>query len=388
MKELNIIEKILFFDKNNLHEIKWEKYKEGLKIKDYFSNLIQNTESFITNIKTEIGFISLEDNLIPYSINNEEYQNSYVVSPYNHYITYAQEELKMLKNKPLELTLKFFLNTFSYISKRAKVNKVIYLNNWLLSTNLFFTLNEEQINELKKALCLKHPQHTICFRSINEGMHKEFKEKLEHHNFRPLPSRYIFFSNPDLLETTKKKARKNIKQDGRLLENENIEVINHEDITSNDYCRIKLLYDKLYLEKYSYQNPQFTKKYIEITHKTRTLVYKGIKINGVIEGIFASYIFDGKMANPILGYNTKLPKKTGLYRMLRFLALQKSIDENLIYHQSAGVGKFKSERGAYGYPEYTMIYVDHLPIHRKFFWISLTSILNKIALPLIKKSKL
>lgn len=379
---------VLFYDSNNFEEIQWENYQEGNLIRNYFSPLLKGTKRLISNVDTEIHFLGIDHLLIPYTVNRKEYENSYVCSPYNHYITYTKEELRMLHNPPLEKVLGIVVTMIGAISKSIEINRVVYVNNWLISTNLFSHATKEQIRKLKEALIQKYPDYLIGFRSINEGLYAEMKKSFLELDFHLLPSRYVYISEPDLLENTTKKIKNTLNRDRKLLQQEELEIIRHEDFSAEDLKRTKQLYDMLYLIKYSYQNPQFSQDYIFQTHKSKSLTYVGIKYKGRLEGVFGSFVFQDKMANPVLGYNTSLPQKLGLYRMLRYLALNESIIHNRFYHQSAGVGRFKYDRGAKGYPEYTAIFLQHLPLKKRLFWKSLARLLNTVAVKLIEKNKL
>ncbi|WP_077212299.1 hypothetical protein [Bacillus dakarensis] len=379
---------VLFYDKESFEEIDWKKYDEGELLRNYFSPLVKGTRHFVANVITDIRFVALDHLLLPYTINQEEYENSYVCSPYNHYITYTKEELRMLQNPPLEKILGMVVSGIGIFSKKIEMNRVVYVNNWLISTNLFSQASKEQIRKIKEALVKKYPNHLIGFRSVNDGLYEEMKRHFVHLGFQLLPSRYVYISGPDLLEKATKKTRNTLGRDRKLLNQEDVEVIHHEDFSKEDLERAKDLYDMLYLEKYSYNNPQFSQDYIFHTHRSKSLTYVGIRYKGKLEGVFGSMIYQDKMANPVLGYNTALPIEIGLYRMLRYLAVNESIVHQRMYHQSAGVGRFKYDRGATGYPEYTAIFVEHLAFKKRFFWRTLSSLLNRFAVKIIEKKRL
>jgi hypothetical protein len=380
---------ILIYQKENIDELVWEKYENGQKAKDYFYPLmIHSTSTYIRNVQTEVKILAIDHLLIPFTINHQEYENSYVCSPYNHYITYAKEEVSMLKKPLLEKALKVVIDIVGLVTKLVKINQVIYLNNWLISTNLSPSLNENQIERIKNKLLTLYPNHLLGYRSMNECLNKEMIGTFETSGFLKLPSRFVYISTPEVLERAKKKVRNTLRRDQQLLNNPSVEVIGHEDFTREDLQKAGNLYRQLYLDKYSYHNPQFTEEYIKKTHETHSLHYMGVKVDGVLEGVMASKIINGVMANPIVGYNTALPLELGLYRMIRFLALQESIKHQRYYHQSAGVGRYKYDRGALGFPEYTMIYCNHLSGSTRIFWKALCYLLNSVGIKLVEKNRL
>lgn len=377
------------YDQDNFESLEWDLYREGNKIKNYFVPFLKSkTNHYIRNVKTKIGIVAIDDLLIPFTVNEKDYENSYVCSPYNHYVTYAKEELVMLKKPVIEKILNGMIDGIGCVTKIIEINKVVYLNNWLLSTNLSVHLTEKQIQEIHQEIIKHYPSHLICYRSMNDCLYPNMLKDFQKNGYQKLPSRYVYISEPNVLEKAKKRIRNTLKRDEKLLQNPNIEIIQHEDFTEHDINRVRELYQQLYLDKYSYQNPQFTDDYIRETYQTNSLHYMGIRINGILEGVFASKIYQGMMANPIVGYNTSLPKEMGMYRMIRYLAVQESIRHGRMYHQSAGVGRYKHDRGAIGFPEYTMIYTRHLTQGKRMFWRVLCEILNRFAIKIVEKNRL
>ena len=62
--------------------------------------------------------------------------------------------------------------------RRTNINKVIVVNNWMLSTNLYHSINEQQIEQITKVLVEKFPEHTILFRSLNNKLYPATTEAL------------------------------------------------------------------------------------------------------------------------------------------------------------------------------------------------------------------
>ena len=209
---------VQFYNESNIKEIPWERYMEGESIRHYFEALRENTANFIRNVDTTVRFIGIDNVLIPYTVNEEDYDNSYVCSPYNHYITYAKEEVKMLKQPRLEKVLEKMLDGIGALTKKININKVVYLNNWLISTNLFVSLQSEQIQALKEALLKKYPDYVIGFRSVNPILYPEMQEALVLQGFHLLPSRYVYISSTDVFENASKKARNTLRRDEKLLQ--------------------------------------------------------------------------------------------------------------------------------------------------------------------------
>lgn len=62
--------------------------------------------------------------------------------------------------------LKGLLSCLGFFKKWGKLNKVIYINNWLLSTNFYESLPRVQVKDIVSFLSLTFPKHTLSFRSV------------------------------------------------------------------------------------------------------------------------------------------------------------------------------------------------------------------------------
>ncbi|MCZ4142852.1 GNAT family N-acetyltransferase, partial [Escherichia coli] len=104
--------------------------------------------------------------------------NAYVCSPYTHYVRYAKQELSLLQRPLLEKGLSALLNLVGWGMRRSKFNKVVHVNNWLLSTNLFPAMTGEQAVAVMHAVRERFPDHAVVFRSLCPGLHPEIAAAL------------------------------------------------------------------------------------------------------------------------------------------------------------------------------------------------------------------
>ncbi len=80
--------------------------------------------------------------------------------------------------------------------RRTNINKVIVVNNWMLSTNLYHSINEQQIKQITKVLVEKFPEHTILFRSLNNKLYPATTEALSTVGYNKIMSRSIYLFDP------------------------------------------------------------------------------------------------------------------------------------------------------------------------------------------------
>lgn len=380
---------ISLYDTNNIDTLPWPESEVAILLKKYIVPLIkEGTSSFIKNVKTQLFALKVDDLVLPITVNDCELENSYVCSPYTHYITYAKEELHKLNNYLLEVFLDYLLASLGILLKLGKINKVVIINNWLVSTNLYPSLSLTQISSITSFLKAQFPQHTIIFRSINTGINKQIFAALSQNNYFMIASRQIYFINPQNTSSIKGKAKWLLKKDFRLLDQGKYEVIDSDQILLEDIPRIEELYNALYLDKYSYKNPQFNQKFLALALKEKIFHIKVIKKNGKIDGVIGFYVINGVMTTPLFGYDTDLPLKLGLYRMISAQLILEATERGLILNQSSGAAEFKRCRGGIANVEYNAVYYQHLPLYRQLIWRLLGLLINKIGIPLLKKYKL
>ena len=144
----------------------------------------------------------------------------------------------------------------------------------------------------------------------------------------------------------------------------------------------------MYLQKYSYQNPQFRPVFLELGIRTGWLEVFVLERDGRIDGVLGFYSFNGALTTPMVGYDTALALETGLYRMLMAFLLPEAARRGLQVHASSGVAAFKRSRGASGAVEFTAVYTRHLPWRQRFVWALLELLMRSVAMPLIARSKL
>jgi hypothetical protein len=357
------------------------------KTKLYGAPFIEGPSNlWISNVDTKMAIEQLGDFKFPITINETEYESSYVCSPYNALISYSKDEMVKIKNPIVCGVLLVLINSIGGLLRLNKVNKNYCINNFLLSTNPYPKWDGEGAKEHLQRCIAQYPDHTIMYRSLNHHTNNELIKKLESLGFILAASRQVYIFDNDLKDFIN---RNNTQNDRRALANSECQLVLHDDITENDYSRIVELYNLLYLEKYSYHNPQFSLKLIMHWHQNRLLTMMGLRDkNGLLQGIVGLFESEKVITAPLVGYNTKLGEKTSLYRILIYLVLDYSNQKKCCLNLSSGASQFKLLRGAQPFIEYTAAYIDHLPFNRKMTWKAVQKLLNGIFVRLLKRYKL
>lgn len=356
--------------------------------KAFWLAFAENTQRMIANVRTEFRFAVHDRSIIPISINATDYENSYVVSTYNGVVTYPLEELRLLPSAIQRLSVASMIHCVAPALRLGKVNRAVVVNNWLLSTNLYPRIDLHWVDHLLSELRKTFPQHAILFRSLNEATNSVLLEHMRRSGFLLAPSRQVYLFDgrePDFI------SRHNNKIDAKLLQQTSpYQVVTHDQWSSGEHdARIQQLYDWLYLDRYSRNNPQFMAQLMKLWRETGMLKFFGLQnASGSLDGIVGLFECEGAVTVPVVGYDTSKPKSMGLYRRLMAIALRESVQQKWMLNLSSGAASFKRLRGGRAQIEYTAVACDHLPIKQRFMWRSLAGLLQRVAAPLLERYEL
>lgn len=376
--------KISLYDVSNIDHCPWPKNNDGELAKNFLEPLVKTgVNHYVENIETKYGVLLAFDKVLPITWNEEEYENSFICSPYSHYVSYSFFWVDQLKNTLAKSLILPCLKLYSGLMRRGKINKVIMVNNWLLTTNPAPDLTEEQLKELTEFLQKKFPEHAIIFRSITGDMCKDFHFALKESGYQMIPSRYMWLTKGDDESVFKTRI---FKSDLKFIKEKSFEVLDHSNIDEADSKRLHELYKALYIKKYSTLNPQFNENFMRHLIKNRLLHLQVIKDGDEIEGVIGHHCQNGKMISPLFGYDPEKENK-GVYRYLSTLLMLSAQKHKALFNQSAGGGFYKKIRRAYGDMEYTAVYYSHLPFKRRLPWNALSFVLNTFGVRAMKNYK-
>jgi hypothetical protein len=374
---------IKIYDAHSIETCPWPQSVEGQYAKKLLTPLIKNRVTpYISNVCTDLRVLIWDQLVLPITINDAEYDNSYVCSPYSYYISYAKESLSFLTNNGVYHAFNALLWGVAKIFKRYDLNKVVVVNNWLYSTNLYPPLQPEQLTTIVQFLQERFPDYAIVFRSVDSDTNPICYQTLQQIGFEYIASRQIFFIDPHHSTLFESRLFKN---DLKLLKNSGYEIIDGDQLTEDDISRVLYLYQDLYIQKYSDLNPQFTEEYLRLLLKHHLMHFKGLKKDGRLDGIVGYVQRNGKMFCPFFGYDRSLPKETAMYRLLSTMLMLEAYDRHLLFHQSSGASTFKMIRKAHASIEYIAVSYRHLHMKRQFPWVILKKLCNSLGIMYMKR---
>ncbi|MCB1135588.1 MAG: GNAT family N-acetyltransferase, partial [Chlamydiia bacterium] len=152
-----------------------------------------------------------------------------------------------------------------------------------------------------------------------------------------------------------------------------------------DAPRLLELYSKLYIGKHSRCNVMFKQSFVERALRHRLLNFLALERDGRIDAVMAYVQNDRMVYTPFIGYDLELPQDLGLYRMASALLVKQALDLGLAVNHSAGAARFKKNRGAHGVIEQHYVFTEHLPTYRQAGWRVLRQIMNRLAVPMVKR---
>lgn len=368
----------------------WDALEDGAWARAFLGPMLRDgIAPYVANVRqTALRLIVVDERtVLPLTINDATLRdppNAWVVSPRNAYVDYAGEELHELDGAALRTSLRGALAGLGAVLAAGRVDRIVHVDNWCLSTNLHPELDVDVLREVQSLLRDTWPDHAHAWRSVHAWRGEALPERLRALGYTPVPARSCFVWDPH--DPSHRRSR-DLKHDARLLRNRGFEIVDADGLSSEDAPRLRALYDALYLDKYSRHNPWFTDAFVRAA-LDGALTVKALRRDGELYGVVGFFRRAGFMTTPLFGYDTELPMKEGLYRMCSRLLVDAALDSGDILHQSAGAASFKRNRHAEPVLEETLVDVGHLGMSRRAAWGVLRQGLEKIAVPLVEKAGL
>ncbi len=342
--------------------------------------------AYIRNLRTRVTSLQWGDACLPMTINDGESQGTFVSSPWVGYVDYVKEELARFPNPAIVPALRTVIGCVARVLAHAKIDTVVHINNWMMSTNLLPEIDGSLVSAQTQQLRLRFPKHFLAIRSLTRRHHPQLIAWLLAKGWVLLPSRQIFIADDIKTQMTR---RRDLKRDEMLWQGSGLRYEELETVGDVDAERIAALYTMLYLEKYSGLNPAYTADFIVMSHQIgmiRYLVHRDR--NGIIQSFAGFHRLASHGTVPLMGYNTDLERAAGLYRLGFHAGSRYAAEKGLSFNMSSGATAFKISRGGTAEIEYTAFYFRHLPLDRRLPMRFLSVVADRIGLPLLKAYKL
>jgi hypothetical protein len=382
--------KASIYEARDVHRIPWPETDDGRFARAYLEPILRDgTESVAPNVKAELGVAIVSEHVVPFSVSVNASDQSYVVSPRTHYITYGQEEIGKLRSPTLERVLRAVVSRLGAQFDKAGFDRVVYVNNWLLSTNIYPRWSRDHALAVRDALVDRYPDRAVVFRSVDRRVGRDLERWLLEAGAHPVFSRRVLFQEPT---SERVQLRRDYRRDAELLRKTIAKgayrLVRTHELTDEQLDRVTELYDLLYVRKWSQHNPQLTRSYVR--RVLQEDIFPGqalVTPAGRVDAAYGAWSRAGLFYVPILGYDIHAPQRIGLYRMISAMSSQEAADRNTLVHDSAGVSDFKQHRGAEPVLEHQMVFDAHLPPSRRP-WRVLGALMRHLGVPLIERFNL
>jgi hypothetical protein len=288
------------------------------------------------------------DMMLPVTINDTEYDNSYVCSLLA-FTRLFKDELKLIDSPFIRGVLAPVLDGAGAIVRLARLNRGVQVNNWLVGMNPYPPNWSPNLAAITDALVLAFPDHSIGFRSLNEWANPSILERLRACGYKLIATgpTYVF----DRLSETYL-VHGNVKRDRRLLRRTSYRAVLDNKFEEADYPRMAELCQMLN-RRHSRLNPAYTPDYMRLCHTKGIRRFIGLRNpSGRLDAMSGILTVGGGIPTCLGGYDTSLDRHIGLYRMIIALIFEVAIAEGWKINLGSGAAGFKRNRGGQPIMEY------------------------------------
>lgn len=337
--------------------------------------------AMVANVTTRLSTMEVGARTMPVTLDDGATGGSYVCSPHSAYVLYARAELDLVGAGWLAVPSRIVIAGLDRLLEAARINRIVHLGNWLLSTNLHGGWRGEGVADARRALADAHPDHLLGIRSVDDWSSPGLREALAADGWILVPSRQIWVVD-DLARDWR--PRGDYGNDRRLLARSPLVVSDLHEVGPEDARRIAELYAMLYVGRYSPLNPVLTPLFIEASAATGMIAYRVARDGeGRIMAVAGMWERGGIMTPPVVGYDTSRPRGEGLYRIASWMFMERALEAGWRLHGSAGAAHFKRMRGARGIIEWNAYHAGHLPAPRRRAVEFLALLLRRLAVPVM-----
>ncbi|MGK3990164.1 GNAT family N-acetyltransferase [Sorangium sp. So ce136] len=317
--------------------------------------------------------IGTGDQLIPIVVNDGREDTCYILSPFSHYVRYAQAELAKMGECRTARVMTRALGLMGRIYLPLGFNRCVSINNWLFTTNPSLRLTPRELGRITALLVDRFPGYPLVIRSV-DARDGAARRLLRDAGYRLIVNRPVHEWDPARLT---KRHRHKVRSDLRLLRDSRVVVSCPAVLGSGDAQRIASLYRQLYIVKHSRFNVDYTPQFFDAVHRSNLMQLGTISIEGRIAA-FISYFDDGdRVVAALVGYDTALdPREYPLYRLAMATMFAQAWRRGRVLFLSTGAASFKLQRGTTEWIEHEAVHDLHLPLLRRAPWASFSRVLR------------
>ena len=333
------------------------------------------TSHYVGNVDADVSLLRVDEQLMPVVVarrhgrRNGARPLAAICSERSHYAEYTREEMTKRHPEVAAWLLGLAFQPFSAMLRFGELDRVVYVNHWLLTTNPVARFRRDQLSAIVDELTRRFPKAAIVFRGLMPRLYPNQFKLFQGVGFRMVRHRRVWVVEDCELAC---RESKELRRDVRLSDQHGYEILSDPEIIANEAERIAELYQGLYIHKHSHLNPYFNPAFVPLTLDEGLLTYRAFRSkDGSIDAFKAWHIRNGVMTGAVVGYDRHLPRSLGLYRQAMALQSREAARLGLKLVLSGGVGEFKRLRGADPHEEHEAVWDRHLSPRRKLPWVIL-----------------
>ncbi len=347
--------------------------------REYFKALSKrDLHQWIKNVDGTIDEFYIGERSIPLFSPTSK-SSAYVTNPGVHYFDYVAHELEVTAVNGGYWRAKM-LRILRHLLGFNNLSKIVYANNFLLSTNPAPNLSEGDISKLQDYIKTKFPRHALLIRSVGTPPITSLSSwnALKKAGFRFLFNRRVFYL--DYREGVLKPKR-SLRNDINSLSKGSLELIEDAPPEMVDFDAIAEMYCDLYIKKHYSKNLDLTASWFKMAASAGFIKTNLFMLNGETIA-FAFYTQEGdKMIGAYLGYRDSLNREHKLYRRVIACTIRQAMNRRCLIHLSSGATDYKMRRGAIEAVEYEAIDISRCNIYDRIRWKALFSLSSKYIEP-------
>ena len=282
---------------------------------------------------------------------------SYLFSPFRGWFDYLSHELRQANQGLLAVLVDWVGRLCGLLGLR----ETVVLGAGPVSTNLYEPSDMAPLLESARLASARYPKHFLAIRNLTLKHHARLIDGLASQGFVALPARIIYeFEAPKagdagaVRELLPYRQPPNLVRDIKLLKKSGLTIKSYETIDRRQAELLRAWYDRIYLQKYSRLNAQYTTGFF------LEVVCEGLMSLMVLEQDsewlgFALIYRRGNVASvPALGYSESC-ESLGGYRLIFAAIYGQTVGQGLLLNYSSGAGYFKRKRGGIPLMEFTLL---------------------------------
>ena len=325
--------------------------------------------AYVDNAHADMEALLVDGILLPLVVNRGTEESAAICSPCSHYISYTAKEVSRRNPRVPPWLVSATAAAGEHLLRISGIDRVVSVNNWLLSTNPSVRLAADQVEEVTAYLANIYPGRAILWCSLNPVIDQALMEYVRRSRYRLLRSRLVYMvdGSPQVYRNYE-----NARRDLKFLKQTQYNVVSDCQTLAPYAERMAELFRSLYLGRHNQLNPALSSRYFTLALASGAFEVRGFLKDGQLAAFALFYTTDQIMTAALLGYDLNQPRSLGLYRLTMATFLHEATSRGLGLNLSAGADSFKTFRGGVPVDEYEAVYDRHLPISQRTAWSALS----------------